>query len=281
MKTLRYGDTMKKSSLLLISSAVSILVIPVLHAGQEMPPSHPKIELPAQSSTHEKSAVLSGKVLQAIGSGGYSYINLQKKDGEKIWIAVKETKVVAGDQMSFMEGLVMYNFESKTLKRRFDKIIFSNGVLSQSRQDTAKTAPKDLSVPVIPTNDDLKKNKKVEFGSKPAVTSKEKISVAKANGANAYTIEEAYKKSATLDKKTVVVRGKVVKASTGIMKKTWIHIQDGTGSQAKGTHNLVCTTKGTANVGDVITISGTLAKDRDFGYGYRYNVIIEDAAISK
>jgi hypothetical protein len=63
------------------------------------------------------------------------------------------------------------------------------------------------------------------------------------------------------------------------MKKTWIHIQDGSGSQAKGTHNLVFTTKGTANVGDVITVSGTVAKDRDFGYGYRYKVILEDAVI--
>jgi hypothetical protein len=65
------------------------------------------------------------------------------------------------------------------------------------------------------------------------------------------------------------------------MKKTWIHIQDGTGSQAKGNHNLVCTTRGSANVGDIITIRGTLAKNRDFGYGYRYDVIIEDVAISK
>ena len=37
------------------------------------------------------------------------------------------------------------------------------------------------------------------------------------------------------------------------------------------------TTKGTANVGDVITVIGTVAKDRDFGYGYSYKVILEDA----
>jgi hypothetical protein len=65
------------------------------------------------------------------------------------------------------------------------------------------------------------------------------------------------------------------------MKKTWIHIQDGSGSQSKGTHNLVFTTKDTANVGDVITVSGTVAKDRDFGYGYRYPVILEDAVIKE
>ena len=61
------------------------------------------------------------------------------------------------------------------------------------------------------------------------------------------TQEEVYKKINELNAKKIVVHGKVVKASTGIMKKTWLHIQDGTGSQIKGTHNLVCTTKSTAN----------------------------------
>jgi hypothetical protein len=272
---------MKKLSLLLLSAAVSLLTIPTSYGGQEMPPSHPKIDLPTQSSTHQKSAALSGKVLQTLNSGGYSYINIQKKDGEKIWIAVKETKVTVGDQMSFLEGLVMKDFKSATLKRTFDRIIFSNGVIPQSRPEVAKTAPKDLSVPTIPKSDDFKKNQKVVLGSKPAVPSKSKISVSKAKGPNAYTVEEIYKKSDALDKKAVVVHGRVVKASTGIMKKTWLHIQDGTGSQSRGNHNLVCTTKGTANVGDIITVSGTLAKDRDFGYGYRYNVIIEDVVIIK
>ena len=257
------------------------MAISASHASQDLPPSHPKIDLPAQSTTHQKTVALSGKVLQTMNSGGYSYINLQKKDGEKIWVAVKETRVAVGDQMSFLEGLVMKDFKSVTLKRTFDSIIFSNGIIPQSQPVIAKTAPKDLSVPPVPNNDGPRKNKKVVPGSKAAVPSKGKISVAKAKGPNAYTVEETYKKSAALDKKPVVVHGKVVKASTGIMKKTWIHIQDGTGSQAKGNHNLVCTTRGTANVGDLITVSGTLAKNRDFGYGYRYNVIIEDAAISK
>ncbi|HXE96974.1 MAG TPA: hypothetical protein VN642_11245 [Dongiaceae bacterium] len=216
-----------------------------------------------------------------MNSGGYSYINIQKKDGEKIWIAVKETKVAVGDQMSFLEGLVMKDFKSATLKRTFDSIIFSNGIIPQAQPGIVNTAPKDLSVPPVPNNDGPGKNRKEVLGSKSAVPLKGKISVAKAKGPNAYTVEETHKKSAALDKKTVVVHGKVVKASTGIMKKTWIHIQDGTGSQAKGNHNLVCTTRGSANVGDVITVKGTLAKNRDFGYGYRYDVIVEDADISK
>lgn len=267
------------TSLLLLTSLLSTGVSSVYAVDQNIPPNHPKIELPAQASTHERTEQLTGKVLETMISGGYSYINLQKKDGSKVWIAVPETKISVGQRMSFKEGLVMTNFQSKTLKRSFDSIIFSNGIIAQSKADAAKTPPKDLSVPPVITGTDLKKNQKAVIGSQSAVVSKEKVSVTRAKGPNAYTIAEIYKDSAKLNTKKVVVRGKVVKASTGIMKKTWIHLQDGTGSQSKGTHNLVCTTKGTANVGDIITVSGTVAKDRDFGSGYRYNVILENVDI--
>ena len=116
----------------------------------------------------------------------------------------------------------------------------------------------------------------------PTATSKDaKISVTKAKGANAYTVAEAYSKSAALNKKKVVINGKVVKVSSGIMGKNWVHIQDGTGSEASKNHNLVCTTSGTANVGDTVSVSGTLAKDRDFGAGYKYAVIVENATVTK
>ena len=65
------------------------------------------------------------------------------------------------------------------------------------------------------------------------------------------------------------------------MKRTWVHIQDGSGSQAKGTYELVCTAMAKPNLDDVVTVTGTVAKDRDFGSGYRYNALIENATISK
>jgi hypothetical protein len=84
-----------------------------------------------------------------------------------------------------------------------------------------------------------------------------------------------------LNKKKVVVKGKVVKVSAGIMGRNWIHIQDGTGSQAKKNHNLVCTSKETAEIGDIVTVSGILAKDKDFGGGYKYTAIVEESTIKK
>jgi hypothetical protein len=105
------------------------------------------------------------------------------------------------------------------------------------------------------------------------------IKVEKAKGPDAYTVSEAYEKAGKLDKKTVVVRGKVVKVSKGIMGKNWVHLRDGSGDPGKGTNNLVFTTQDVPSVGDVVTAKGTLYKDKDFGAGYKYQVIVEEATV--
>ena len=117
-------------------------------------------------------------------------------------------------------------------------------------------------------------------GAKAPATS-EPITVEKAKGADAYTVSEAYEKAAKLDKKTVVVRGKVVKVSKGIMGKNWVHLRDGSGDPGKGTNNLVVTTQDVPIVGDVVTAKGTLYKDKDFGAGYKYQVIVEEASVKQ
>lgn len=121
--------------------------------------------------------------------------------------------------------------------------------------------------------------KKAHEGS--AVAPSGPIKVDKATGPDAYTVGELYAKGAALDKKKVAVRGKVVKVSAGIMDRNWIHLRDGSGDQAKGTHNIVVTSQDSPAVGDVVTATGILAKDKDFGSGYRYAVILEQASIKK
>jgi len=71
-------------------------------------------------------SLLSGKVVETMDSGRYTYVCLEKNN-EKIWVAVYKTKVVLGQDMSFKPGIEMVNFESKTLNRKFDKIYFSEG----------------------------------------------------------------------------------------------------------------------------------------------------------
>ena len=107
------------------------------------------------------------------------------------------------------------------------------------------------------------------------------VQVAKATGANGYTVAELYGKSGELNGKEVVVQGKVVKVSKQIMGKNWVHLQDGSGDAAAGTNNMVTTTQDIAVVGEVVTATGKLAKDKDFGGGYQYTVIIEETKLVK
>ncbi|MBT1071197.1 DNA-binding protein [Pelotalea chapellei] len=256
---------MKKHTLLTITFATVVTTAAVATA---MPSMAGKAAAPAASAA-QGTEPLSGKVLQTMNSGGYSYVFLEKKDGKKVWVAVGETPIKVGDKIAFKPGMEMANFQSKSLKRTFDSIIFSDGVASTTAAASGTAAKAADS------------KQAASPGSKGAATAKEKISVPKATGANAYTVEGIFGNSAKLDKKQVVVKGKVVKVSSGIMGKNWIHIQDGTGSQAKANHNLVCTSDETANIGDVITVTGTLAKDKDFGAGYKYNAIVENAKFKK
>jgi len=107
------------------------------------------------------------------------------------------------------------------------------------------------------------------------------VKVPKATGANAKTVAEIYGQKAQLKEKKVTVRGKVVKANSGIMGKNWFHIRDGSGTQAKGDNDITVTTDAQAAVGDVVVVVGVVRVEKDFGAGYAYPVIIEEATFSK
>lgn len=242
---------------------------PAKHSGHPGMSAAPDATAPAPAPAAEPAAPqpLEGTVLQTSNGGGYTYVYIEQADGKKVWVAVAEAPVKVGAQVKFKPGMEMGRFESKALKRTFDSIIFSDGIISGA---AAAAAP------------DPGKDQGVSPGSTGAVAKTAKISVTKATGENAYTVEGAIKNSAKLNKKKVVIHGQVVKVSSGIMNKNWIHIQDGTGSEKKKTHNLVCTSPtDIADVGDVVTITGTLYKDKDFGSGYKYAVIVEDSKITK
>ncbi len=227
-------------------------------SASEKPASMPAPHPPAMMGPAAASG-LSGKVVETMNAGGYTYVCLEKGK-TKTWVAVPEMKVVVGSHMTFRPGQVMTGFRSKTLGRTFDAIVFSGGPATGGH-DGPHGAPGSMA----PARAKAVKVKKV----------------GKAAGPDAYTIAEIYAKRSALDKKTVVVKGTVVKVSQGIMNRNWIHLQDGTGNQAKGTHDLVVTSQDLPAVGDVVTVSGTLAKDRDIGAGYRYRAIIEQAKIRK
>ncbi len=106
------------------------------------------------------------------------------------------------------------------------------------------------------------------------------IKVSKAEGTGAKTVAEIWASRATIrEGEPVVVRGKVVKFLSGIMGKNWVHLRDGSGSHDKGDNDITITTNNTVAVGNVVVVNGVLHLNKDFGAGYSYAVIIEEAKL--
>jgi hypothetical protein len=247
-------------SALALAGAVSASV--VASAATEKSTSAPHASA-LNAGADASAGQLSGKVVETMDAGGYTYVCLEKK-GKKTWVAAPQMKVTVGQEMTFAPGGEMKNFTSKTLNKTFDSIIFTSGPVASGKSG-------------MPAG-----HGEASMSSSQPSSPAEKIQVSKAEGADAYTVAEIYAKRKTLNKKTAVVHAKVVKVSAGIMGMNWIHLQDGTGDSKKGSHNLVATCKDDKPaVGDVVTIKGTVTKDKDFGAGYKYSVILEKAALVK
>lgn len=250
---------MKKYVLLLFLLLTLSLIVSVndihafSHASGDSAQKNPDMR------SQQGTSLLSGKVVETMDSGGYTYISIEK-DGKNTWVAVPHTEIKVGENVSFLPGMVMNNFTSKTLNRTFETIIFSSGTAGQSATgQTGKSAD----------------NKQTT--ASPSKT----INVQKAAGPDAYTVAELYEKSGELDQKNVVIRGQVVRFSPKIMGKNWIHIQDGSGNPSKGTNDLLVTSQDVLSVDDIVTVKGTLSRDKDFGGRYKYAVIVEQASVQK
>lgn len=225
---------------------------------------------------------IKGKVLEVQSAGGYTYVRLNNEQGE-IWVALPESKIEAGQEVVLSPGMMMKAFESKALQKTFDIIIFSSGRIDEAHVAAAAASP-HASHDAEGVKEATKKVSDAELeklsgGSARATVPANEIKVEKAEGSNAQTVEDCFTKAEELHGKEVQVRGKVVKFSSMIMGKNWIHLQDGTGDSEKKTHDLVVTTTGETKKGAVVTIEGILHKDKDFGAGYRYDAIIEEAEI--
>jgi len=96
----------------------------------------------------------------------------------------------------------------------------------------------------------------------------------------AMTIAALWKGRNTLAGKTVTLRGKVVKFNPAILGANWIHIQDGSGTAADATNDVTIPTDAETQVGNEITVTGTVVLNRDLGSGYKYPVLIEKATIA-
>jgi hypothetical protein len=200
-----------------------------------------------------------GKVVEKLDVSQYSYLRVAT-GAEELWAAVPRADCKVGDPVTVENAYAMEGFESRELKRRFDVVYFGALAAAPSASDAARLAAQHTGV-----------------ASGPEVQVKK---LSRATGADARTVEEIWTQRASLAGRRVVVRGQVVKA-TPAMGKTFLHVRDGTGSAASRTNDVSVTTADAAAVGDVVTVKGTVAVDRDLGSGYRYGVLIEDATVAK
>lgn len=231
----------------------------------------PVVAAPITAPAAETGPYITGKLLERIEAAPYCYLRLQTTAGE-VWAAVPEAKIEKGAEVMVVNAMVMKDFESKTMKRTFPEIYF--GVLAPAGT-TPGSAPAAQATPpaTAPTG-----NPHGSLGQPAAV---EVGKVEKASGADARTVGEAWAQKAGLKEKTVTIRGKVVKYNAAVMGKNWIHLQDGSGDATKGTHDITFTSTDQVAKGDTVTLRGTLRTDKDFGSGYAYAVIVEDAKVVK
>lgn len=189
-------------------------------------------------------------VKEELSSGGYIYLKVLENDKE-YWMAIPGRKIEIGATYYYDGGMVMKNFESKTLKRTFDHIIFAEGI-----------------------RDDKVGVNKVEKRS----VQKGETSVAKLEKApNGIRIAELFENPKAYSNKQVIIRGQVVKVNNGVMKLNFVHLQDGT--TGKGKYDITITTTDEFKTGEIVTIKGTVILNKDFGAGYVYDVLIEKAVI--
>lgn len=212
-----------------------------------------KKEYAPLSSNPSQNEVVVKEVQQ---TSSYTYIMVQERDQE-LWLAVTKTDVQVGDRLYFSGAMEMKDFESKELNRVFDRIFFVDQVSKEPIDQEAKRAEAKA---------------RQQEGIQKLLDS---IQIEPAP--DGYSIGELYKNSEKYTSKSVKVRGQVVKVNMDIMDRNWVHLMDGTKGDTRS--DLTFTTQDVVKVGDTVTFEGILAVDREFGAGYVYPLIVEDAVL--
>jgi hypothetical protein len=233
--------------------ACLVIATPLAYGADAPAAAHPATD---------EALAFSGKVVETMDAATYTYV-LVDTGTKKLWAAAPQFPVKLGDSVAIAAGMPMRDYHSKTLNRDFPVVYFTGGV-------TVNGANSDAGgkTPVLPAGHPA-------LGGATAKPTMDLSGIRKADGGQ--TVGEIFAAKKSLSGKPVKVRGKVVKYNAMIMGKNWLHIQDGSG--APGSNDLTLTTDTEAKVGDTVLVTGTLSLDKDFGAGYKYGLILEDAKV--
>ena len=205
---------------------------------------------------------LTGTVIETVNAAGYTYVHFDTGK-EKVWAAAPECVVAVGETVTISSPMPMRDYHSKTLDRTFELVYFVGGVEVEGTERRSAVAPSG-------------KPSWVQGGGAAKGVEVDLSGIERAAGGK--TVEELYAGKADLAGQEIVVRGRVVKFTSGVMGKNWLHLRDGTG--APGSDDLTVTTDAMVETGSTVLVRGRVAADRDFGAGYRYELIVEDAEIT-
>lgn len=251
------------------------LVLALISANCKEKTAVPAQETPAASAAGTRS--FSGKVVETMDAASYTYV-LVDTGKEKLWSAGPQMSVKVGDSITITDGMAMPHYHSKTLNRDFDVVYFTGSLQGGGAGATAGNADAKLPAGHPAIGGGAEPQLPAGHPTIGGMSAKPKVDLTGIQKAkDGKTIQEIFTDKVALKGKEVTVRGKVVKYNAGIMGKNWLHIQDGTG--AEGSNDLTLTTGSSAKVGDTVLVTGKVTTEKDFGSGYKFAVIIEDAKV--
>ena len=187
-------------------------------------------------------------------------------EGDKdFWIAAAKQDIVTGDTYLYRGGLLKTNFESKEHNRLFDSIYLVTNILKLSHGNNTGDLKADFSdTGKTVTESNSSQKQTIPTHTDDIVQHKGSIKIAELiDNPNNYA------------GKTIQITGKVIKVNPNIMNRNWLHLQDG----SKDDYDLVATTTTFVPEGKTITIKAKVSLDRDFGAGYKYDLILEEGVL--
>ncbi len=217
-----------------------------------------------------------GTVADATNTAGYTYV-LVDTGRQQAWAVTTQFPVRKGDAVTVNSGMPMARYHSQSLNRDFAVVYFAASITVAGAAGAAVPAlpPGHPALPGEPAPV-LPPGHPSLTGS-PAPAAVDLTGVKRAAGGK--TIQEIFAAKSALAGKAVAVRGRVVKYSAMVMGKNWLHIRDGSGGAETKDNDLTVTTSTPAKLGDTVLVTGVVATDKDFGAGYKYPVILDDAQV--
>lgn len=208
---------------------------------------------------------VAGTVRETLDAATYTYVRVGTDKGD-IWAAAPQFAVKVGERVIVPLEMPMQNFHSQSLNRDFPLIYF----VSKIRRDGEAAAGGTGSTPALMAGHGTSTPEPAEHIDTMAAPS------------GGMTIADLWSRRQSLAGKSVTVHGRVVKFNAGILGRNWIHLQDGTGKPADNSNDITVTTPEgvVVKVGDTITATGTVTIDKDFGAGYAYGALLENARVA-